>query len=395
MKCIWTIREEIFPTEEQKQKILQTLGCCRFVYNYMLSRNRKAYGRRKAKVMSRYEMQNLLPKLKQVYPWLKDADSQALQHSCQRLSEAYKRFFKTKKGYPKFRSRKHPVQSYTTNGLYNRHITKQTIQLPLLGKVRWALKRDVASVKVSPTIRYEDGRFFVSVVVEEERNVSLVAAADNEKAVGLDYKSNSLYVDSNGKCADMPHYYRKAQRRLKRVQKKMSRQIEGHIVGHGTKRRPVYDCKLSDCKNVQKQRKKLAKLSCHVANQRKDFLHKQSTAIAKQYDVVCVENLNMQSLANKGFGNGKATLDNGYGMFLTFLQYKLEERGKYLVKVDKFFPSSQLCSNCGFRNEEIKDLRIRHWTCPHCGEELDRDINAAINIRNEGLRILFEQQKVA
>lgn len=395
MKCIWTIREEIFPAEKQKQKILQTLGCCRFVYNYMLSRNRKAYERRKANVMSRYEMQNLLPKLKQVYPWLKDADSQALQHSCQRLSEAYKRFFKTKKGYPKFRSRKHPVQSYTTNGLYNRHIAKQAIQLPLLGKVRWALKRDVASVKVSPTIRYEDGRFFVSVVVEEERNVSLVAVADNEKAVGLDYKSNGLYVDSNGECADMPHYYRKAQRRLKRLQKKLSRQIESHIVGYGAKRRPVYDRKLSDCKNVQKQRKKLAKLSKHIANQRKDFLHKQSTAIAKQYDVVCVEDLNMQALANKGFGNGKATLDNGYGMFLIFLQYKLEERGKYLVKVDKFFPSSQICSDCGYRNDELKNLRIRKWICQNCGVEHDRDINTAINIRNEGLRILLKQQKVA
>ena len=395
MKCIRTIKEEIFPTDEQKQKILQTLGCCRFVYNYMLSRNRKAYGRRKANVMSRYGMQNLLPELKQVYPWLKDADSQALQHSCQRLSEAYKRFFKTKKGYPKFRSRKHPVQSYTTNGLYDRHITKQAIRLPLLGKVRWALKRDIASVKVSPTVRYENDRFFVSVVVEEERNVSPVAVSDNNKVVGLDYKSDGLYMDSNGKCADMPHYYRKAQRRLKRVQKKLSRQIENHIVGYGTKRRPVYDRKLSDCKNVQKQRKKLAKLSEHVANQRKDFLHKQSTAIAKQYDVVCVEYLNMQSLANKGFGNGKATLDNGYGMFLTFLQYKLEERGKHLVRVDKFFPSSQICSDCGYRNDELKDLRIRKWTCPHCGVEHDRDVNAAVNIRNEGLRILLEQQKVA
>ena len=181
---------------------------------------------------------------------------------------------------------------------------------------------------------------------------------------------------------------------MKRVQKKLSRQIESHIVGYRAKRRPVFDRKLSDCKNVQKQQKKLANLSEHVANQRKDFLHKQSTAIAKQYDVVCVEDLNMKSLSNKGFGNGKVTLDNGYGMFLTFLQYKLEERGKYLVKVDKCFPSSQVCSDCGYRNDELKDLQIRKWTCPHCGVEHDRDINAAINIRNEGLRLLL-QQKVA
>lgn len=110
--------------------------------------------------------------------------------------------------------------------------------------------------------------------------------------------------------------------------------------------------------------------------------------------MVCVEDLNMKALSNKGFGNGKATMDNGYGMFRTFLQYKLEERGKYLVRVDKFFPSSQICSDCGYRNEEVKDLRIRKWVCPHCGVEHDRDVNAAINIRNEGLRILLKQLNV-
>ena len=394
MKCIKTIREEIFPTEEQKKKILQTLGCCRFIYNYMLSRNRKAYERRNAKVMSYTTMQNLLPKMKQFYPWLGDVDSCALQHSCRRLFGAYSRYFKKLADKPKFKKRKSLVQSYTTNGLLIQHVTKEMIQLPLLGKVRWNLKRDITSVKVSPTIRYEDGRFFVSVVVEEEIDASPVSVSDNDRVIGLDYKSDGLYVDNNGECADMPPYYRKAQKRLKRLQKKLSHKLESHIVRHGAKRRPIYDRKLSECKNVQKQRKRFTKLSEHVANQRKDFLHKKSTTIAKEFDVVCVEDLNMQSLANKKFGNGKTTMDNGYGMFRQFLQYKLEERGKYLVKVDKFFPSSQICSDCGYRNEEVKDLRIRKWTCPYCGVEHDRDVNAAINIRNEGLRILLKQLNV-
>ena len=129
-------------------------------------------------------------------------------------------------------------------------------------------------------------------------------------------------------------------------------------------------------------------MACHVANQRKDFLHKESIAIAKQYDVVCVENLNMSLLANRGFHNGKATMDNGYGMFLQFLQYKLEDRGKYFIKVDRFFPSSQICSDCGYRNKEVKNLQIRKWTCPNCGAVHDRDVNSAINVRNEGLRVL-------
>ena len=391
MKCIRTIKEEIFPTEEQRQKILQTIGCCRFVYNYMLSRNRKAYERRKEPVMNAFAMCNLLPHLKQVYSWLWEADSRALQQSCRRLSVAYTKFFKEKKGYPKFKSRKCPVQSYTVTGMKSQHIMDNFIKLPSLGKVKWNLKRDICSVNTCATIVVKNDRYFVCLVTEAENKTVPIIVSDNEKVVGLDYKSDGLYMDSNGYCADMPHYYRKAQRRLKRLQKKLSRQIENHIVGYGAKRRPVFDRKLSECKNIQKQRKKVAGLLEHVANQRKDFLHKQSTAIAKQYDVVCVEDLNMQALANKGFGNGKATLDNGYGKFLVFLQYKLEERGKHLVRVDKFFPSSQICSDCGYKDESVKDLKVRYWKCPCCGEEHDRDVNAAVNIRNEGLRMLLKK----
>ena len=391
MKCIRTIKEEIFPTEEQRQKILQTIGCCRFVYNYMLSRNRKAYERRKEPVMNAFSMCNLLPHLKQVYPWLRKVDSRTLQQSCRRLSVAYNKFFKEKKGYPKFKSRKCSVQSYTVTGIKASHIIDTFVKLPSLGKVRWNPKRKVGSVHSSATIIVKNDHYFVCLVTEAENKTVPIIVSDNEKVVGLDYKSNGLYMDSNGYCADMPHYYRKSQRRLKRLQKKLSRQIENHIVRYDAKRRPVFDRRLFECKNVQKQRKKVAGLSEHIANQRKDFLHKQSTAIAKQYDVVCVEGLNMQALANKGFGNGKATLDNGYGMFLVFLQYKLEARGKHLVKVNKFFPSSQICSDCGYKDESVKDLKVRHWKCPCCGEEHDRDVNAAINIRNEGLRMLLKK----
>ena len=389
MKCIRTIKEEIFPTEEQRQKILQTIGSCRFVYNYMLFRNRKAYERRKEPVMNAFAMCNLLPHLKQVYPWLREANSRALQQSCRRLSVAYNKFFKDKKGYPKFKSRKCPVQSYTVTGMKLQHVMHGFIKLPLLGKVRWNLKRHISSVNTCATIVVKNDRYFVCLVTELENNLVPVTVFDNDKVIGLDYKADGLYVDSNGYCADMPHYYRKAQRRLKRLQKKLSRQLENHIVGYGAKRRPVFERKLSDCKNIQKQRKKVAKFYEHIANQRKDFLHKQSIAIAKQYDVVCVEDLNMNALANKGFGNGKATMDNGYGMFLVFLQYKLEERGKYLVKVDKFFPSTQMCSDCGYQNVSVKDLNVRHWKSPQCGREHDRDVNAAVNIRNEGLRLLL------
>jgi putative transposase len=189
-------------------------------------------------------------------------------------------------------------------------------------------------------------------------------------ALGLDYKSDGLYVDSEGNDCDMPHYYRLSQDKLAKSQRKLKHKTIGS-------------------NNYRKQQKKIAKIYSYIANQRKDFLHKKSTEIAIQYTCVCVVNLNMRSMANKGFGNGKATLDNGYGMFVNFLEYKLKDRGGYLIKVDKWFPSSQLCHWCGYRSKNLKDLRIRKWDCPHCGHKgIDRDWNSAINIKIEGLRIL-------
>ena len=171
----------------------------------------------------------------------------------------------------------------------------------------------------------------------------------------------------------MPHYYREALDAIVKEQRRLSRKAGS---GKGEKRSG----------NYMRQQKKLFKKARHAANQRKDFLHKTSTAIAKQYDAVCVEDLDMQAMANKGFGNGKATLDNGYGMFLAMLEYKLRDRGKQLIRVDKWYPSSQLCSCCGHKQK--MPLYIRVYDCPECGSHMDRDYNAAVNIRNEGLRIL-------
>ena len=168
----------------------------------------------------------------------------------------------------------------------------------------------------------------------------------------------------------MPHYYRKSSDKLAKAQRKLKYMTTGS-------------------NNYNKQQKRIAKIHRHIANQRKDFLHKESTAITKQYCCACVESLNIKAMSNKGFGNGKATLDNAYGMFLNMLEYKLKDRGGYLIKVEKFYPSSQLCHYCGYRNQSLKDLRIRKWDCPHCGHQgIDRDYNAAINIKVRGLEIL-------
>lgn len=192
--------------------------------------------------------------------------------------------------------------------------------------------------------------------------------------VGLDYKSDGLYMDSNGNVGTNHKFYRESHNKLAKAQRKLSR-MKG-----SKKNEPKSN-------NYIKQLRKTNKIHRHIANQRMDNLHKLSTEIANQYDVICVESLNMRSMANESFGNGKATLDNGYGMFLSMLEYKLFDRGKYFVKVDKWFPSSQLCSCCGNKKKPI--LADRVYRCD-CGFALDRDQNAAINILNEGLRLLNE-----
>lgn len=200
--------------------------------------------------------------------------------------------------------------------------------------------------------------------------------ADITNAIGLDYASDGLYTDHNGDKGSNHKFYRESHDKLSKEQRRLSRKI-------GNRKGSIKS------NNYLKQLRKVNNIHRHIANQRLDNLHKKSTEIANQYDVVCVESLNMRSMANKGFGNGKATLDNGYGMFLSMLEYKLADRGKYLIKVDKWFPSSQICHNCGTLHPEMKDLKIRTMDCD-CGYHIDRDRNAALNILQEGLRLLKE-----
>ena len=197
---------------------------------------------------------------------------------------------------------------------------------------------------------------------------------NTNKIVGLDYKSDGLYVDSNGTNCDMDKYYKKSYSKLAKEQKKLAKKLGFRKNEHKSH-------------NYIKHQHKLAKLHKHIKNQRYDFLHKKSAEIANHVDVVCVENLNMKALSNKNFGNGKATLDNGYGMFLSMLEYKLSDRGKHFVKVSKWYPSSQICSCCGKQQKLALSERVYKY---NCGLVIDRDYNAAINIKNEGLRILRE-----
>lgn len=362
------IKYRVYPTTEQCILFAKTFGCCRKVYNLMLA-DKIAYYQEHQKTL-----QTTPAQYKKEYSYLKEVDSLALANVQMNLQTAYKNFFRDKKvGFPKYKSAKHSRKSYTTNNQKGTvAIIGNGIKLPKIGIVKAKIHRQPNEdwiIKSATVSQERDGTYYISILFEYEVK-ELYAPVTSMSTLGLDYKSDGLYVDSKGNDCDMPHYYRLSQDKLAKSQRKLKHKTIGS-------------------NNYRKQQKKIAKIHRHISNQRKDFLHKKSTEIANQYTCVCVENLNMRSMANKGFGNGKATLDNGYGMFVNFLEYKLKDRGGYLIKVDKWFPSSQLCHWCGYRSENLKDLRIRKWDCPYCGHKgIDRDWNSAINIKVEGLRIL-------
>ena len=372
------IKYRVYPTTEQSVMFAKTFGCCRKVYNLMLSDKIEGY-----KATGKFP--TVTPaKYKKDYLYLKEIDSLALANVQLNLQSAFKnRFSKSRKknnGFPKFKSAKHSRKSYTTNNQKGTVaiIDNQYIKLPKIGKVKAVIHRipDDSWVIKSATISQEsDGKYYISVLFEFE-DIANTYVADKNNAISLDYASDGLYVDNNGNVGTNHKYYRESHDKLAKLQRRLSRM-------QGSKK---HEAKSN---NYIKQLRKVNKIHRHIANQRLDNLHQISTKIANLYDVVCVESLDMKSMSNKGFGNGKATLDNGYGMFLSMLEYKLSERNKYLVKVDKWFPSSQICHCCGEVHPEMKKLTIRTMKCD-CGLTISRDQNAAINILREGLRILNE-----
>ena len=372
------IKYRVYPTTEQSVMFAKTFGCCRKVYNLMLSDKIEGY-----KATGKFP--TVTPaKYKKDYLYLKEIDSLALANVQLNLQSAFKNHFsksrKKNNGFPKFKSAKHSRKSYTTNNQKGTVaiIDNQYIKLPKIGKVKAVIHRihDDSWVIKSATISQEsDGKYYISVLFEFE-DIANTYVADKNNAIGLDYASDGLYVDNNGDVGTNHKYYRESHDKLAKLQRRLSRM-------QGSKK---HEAKSN---NYIKQLRKVNKIHRHIANQRLDNLHQISTKIANLYDVVCVESLDMKSMSNKGFGNGKATLDNGYGMFLSMLEYKLSERNKYLVKVDKWFPSSQICHCCGEVHPEMKNLAIRTMKC-NCGLVISRDQNAAINILREGLRILNE-----
>lgn len=364
----------LYPNKEQEGLIHKSFGCRRFVYNLFLAQRSKAWKRRKESI-SYGTQKGMLPGMKKRMPFLSEVDSTALQETAKDVDDAFQNFFDGKARYPRFK-RKQEEQSYTSNAVNGNirfHDGFSSLQLPKLGKVKCRgsdvllrrLFKKGAVIKAA-TVRRKAGCFYASLRLQMDASAGQGKEVIHE-AVGIDLGITTFAFLSNGTAISNPRYYIKAQRQLRTQQKRLSRMEKGS-------------------NHYERQKKKVARLHAKIANQRKDFQHKWSKKLTDENQVLCLEDLHVRRMC-KNPRLAKHITDAAWLQFRTFLTYKAKQKGRTLVVIDRFYVSSKTCSACGSKQVSLT-LNERTWVCSSCGKKHERDENAAINIKQEGLRKL-------